>query len=82
MMPSRDRMLGWWKPFIMRPSLRNWSTSPRSVIPTDVKGRRRQKLLTGTNSDYTHTMNYAMNVLLRDFTAQWVSWLLLSIRNP
>lgn len=36
-MPSRDRMLGWWKPFIMRPSLRNWSTSPRSVIPMDRK---------------------------------------------
>lgn len=81
-MPSRDRMLGWWKPFIMRPSLRNWSTSPRSVIPMDTKDRTTQKHLMRTRSDYTHIMNYTMNILLRDFTAQWVSWLLLSIRNP
>lgn len=31
--PSRERMLVWWKPFIMMPSLRNRSTSPTSVIP-------------------------------------------------
>lgn len=33
MMPSRDRIFGWSKPFMMRPSLRKWSTSFRSVIP-------------------------------------------------
>lgn len=33
MMPSRDRIFGWSKPFMIRPSLRNWSTSFRSVIP-------------------------------------------------
>lgn len=38
-MPSRDRMLGWWKPFMMRPSRRNWSTSPKSVIPVNTKTR-------------------------------------------
>lgn len=36
-MPSRDRMLGWWKLFMMRPSLRNWSTSLKSVIPVTMR---------------------------------------------
>lgn len=40
MMPSRDRIFGWSKPFMMRPSLRKWSTSFRSVIPV-----KRQKYI-------------------------------------
>lgn len=37
MMPNRDRIFGWSKPFMIRPSLRNWSTSFRSVIPVKRK---------------------------------------------
>lgn len=37
MIPSRDRIFGWSKPFMIRPSLRNWSTSFKSVIPVKRK---------------------------------------------
>lgn len=67
MMPSRERMLGWWKPFMMRPSRRNWSTSPRSVIPVDTKDRTRRKRLMRTSSDYSRTMNYAMERTVEGF---------------
>lgn len=67
---------------MMMPSLRNWCTSPKSVIPV----RTAQAVIEinpTARSSYDTDLIYfrkGIHVLFSDLTAQWVSCLLLSIR--
>lgn len=68
--PKSERTLGWLKSFMMIPSVRNWETSPMSVIPEKASSGD-INFITGTMITSSSSGREAQNIKPLDYILPW-----------